>query len=188
MVWSFLSQILVLALLSSAQADAKTYRDFPKVKASVGSAQNVTLFLALNESDRELGLMNVQSLPKNDGVLFVFEKPEALTFWMKNTFVPLTIGYYDENGCLVKMLDMKPVTSVMQLQFPRYRSESKVQFALEMNQGWFSDNKVSLRSSLVLKDLKKVLSQADLPPAISKALNALSAPRKCPPMKDSGGN
>lgn len=87
--------------------------------------------LATTPAERAKGLMFRESLPKNRGMLFVFEMQQPLSFWMQNTSIPLSIAYIDENGVIIDIIDMKPfdLTSIPSSQPARY--------ALEVNQGEF---------------------------------------------------
>ena len=54
--------------------------------------------------------MNRFSLQTDHGMLFVFERPEPLGFWMKNTFIPLSIAFLDASGRILNIEDMAPQT------------------------------------------------------------------------------
>ncbi len=88
------------------------------------------------------GLMFRESLEKDKGMLFIFDKEGPLSFWMKNTFIDLDIAYFDKNKKLIDIQSMK-ATSKAQLQFPSYPSRGPAQYALEMNLGWFARNHIS---------------------------------------------
>ena len=87
--------------------------------------------LAVTPAERARGLMFRESLPKNRGMLFVFESEQPLSFWMQNTSVPLSIAYIGDDGIIIDILDMKPfdLTSVPSSRPARY--------ALEVNRGEF---------------------------------------------------
>jgi len=94
--------------------------------------------LALDESERQRGLMYRKSLEKNTGMLFVFSREQYLNFWMKNTYVPLSIAYIDSGGTIGDIQDMAPLdTSVT------YPSKSPARYALEVNRGWFAANGIA---------------------------------------------
>ena len=92
---------------------------------------------------RNRGLMHRKSLPKNQGMLFVFPTEEHLSFWMKNTHIPLSIGFFNSKKELLEVQEMKP-ESVLVLDLVTYKSSRPAQYALEMNKGWFSKNKIKL--------------------------------------------
>jgi uncharacterized membrane protein (UPF0127 family) len=87
--------------------------------------------IAVNQEDRSKGLMYRKSLPDGQGMLFVFEKDDVLSFWMKNTLVPLSIAFIAYNGRIIDIKDMYPhdTNSV--------KSSRSVRYALETPQGWF---------------------------------------------------
>jgi uncharacterized protein len=86
---------------------------------------------------RSFGLMCRTNLEENSGMLFVFTEERELSFWMKNTFLPLTIAYFDKTKTLIDTYDMKPVDETK-----IYRSKKKSLYALETNKGWFTKNKI----------------------------------------------
>jgi hypothetical protein len=88
--------------------------------------------VAKTPEERAKGLMNRESLGKEDGMLFIFEEPGYHGFWMKNTHIPLSIAFMDREGKIVAITDMKPLT------LSTHNPPSPVLYALEMNQGWFS--------------------------------------------------
>jgi len=63
--------------------------------------------------------------------LFVFEAAAVQSFWMRNTYIPLSIAYIDENGIIVRIKDMEP------LDLTSVTSDYPAQYALEVNKGWF---------------------------------------------------
>ena len=92
--------------------------------------------IASDNSSRALGLMNRVMLPENDGMLFVFPDSEYRSFWMKNTYIPLSIAYIDKDNRIIEIKDMIPhnLSSVP--------STSPAVYALEMNVGWFERNNI----------------------------------------------
>ncbi|MFN8846154.1 MAG: DUF192 domain-containing protein, partial [Bdellovibrionales bacterium] len=64
-------------------------------------------------------------------------------FWMKNTWIDLSIGYFDKNRILKEVIDMKS-TSELEVSPPTYPSQHKAQYALEMTKGWFEKNKIKI--------------------------------------------
>ena len=95
-----------------------------------------------------------KSMGANEGMLFVFDGPEPMAFWMKNTLIPLSIGYFDENKKLINTVEMSP--AVMGEARPKtYESARPAMYALEMNKGWFSKNKVKPGAILTVLAAKK---------------------------------
>jgi uncharacterized membrane protein (UPF0127 family) len=92
----------------------------------------ITAEVADTPALRTRGLMGRQSLPPNHGMLFVFEQPQQQCFWMRNTPLPLTIAFMDDEGRISSMADMQPFSEAT------HCSQVPVRYALEMEQGWFA--------------------------------------------------
>jgi len=89
--------------------------------------------VASTPEERETGLMNRFSLQADHGMLFVFERSEPLSFWMKNTYIPLSIAFVDAAGRIVNIEDMAPQTETI------HWSGAPSLYALEVRKGWFRD-------------------------------------------------
>lgn len=87
--------------------------------------------IADEEGERQIGLMHRPSMPANEGMVFVFERPEVQCFWMRNTLIPLSIAFLDDEGRIVNIEEMKPLSD------DSHCSKKPVRFVLEMNKGWF---------------------------------------------------
>ena len=90
---------------------------------------------------RAKGLMGREELLEGCGMLFVYEKAEKLCFWMKNTLIPLSIGFFDDEKVLIKILDMDPPVDE---HYIRYKSITPARYALEVPQGWFAKHKIRI--------------------------------------------
>ena len=88
--------------------------------------------LADTESKRERGLMFRRSLSENSGMLFVFDPPAQAAFWMKNTRIPLSIAFLDNQGRILEIRSMKPFDQTV-----IWSASNAVAYALEVNEGWF---------------------------------------------------
>ena len=112
--------------------------ELPAVQIVV-KGHDLTIELATTPEARSCGLSLRDSLPTNRGMLFVYAEPEILTFWMKNTRVPLSIAFIDTAGRIVSIQKMNPfpLTTV-------YASPVPSLYALEVNQGWFEENGIGV--------------------------------------------
>jgi uncharacterized membrane protein (UPF0127 family) len=88
--------------------------------------------LADTPAARQTGLMYRTFMPTNTGMLFVFPEKAIHCFWMRNTKLPLTIAFIDDDGKIVNLSDMEPETQ------NNHCPRGPVRFALEMNQKWFT--------------------------------------------------
>lgn len=84
------------------------------------------------------GMMFRKEIGENEGMLFVFQNPHRASFYMKNTFVPLSIAYINPDGVIMEIYDLQPLneTSVT-------ATNENIQFALEVKQGWFKENNIT---------------------------------------------
>lgn len=124
----------------------------------VGEKQ-VQAELAAKPHERARGLMYRDSIPEGKGMLFVFEQPSSQKFWMKNTRIPLDIGYFSPEGKLLEVHAAKP----FDLGGVPSRSE-KVQFVLELNRGGFRSMGIRLGDRLDLKVVAKALRDRGIDP------------------------
>lgn len=86
------------------------------------------------------GLMGRRSLPKNQGMLFIFPYSDHLSFWMKNTLIPLSIAFINREGIITEIIKMDLGSQC--------KAREKVPFALEVNQGWFENNNIQIGDSV----------------------------------------
>jgi uncharacterized membrane protein (UPF0127 family) len=123
---------LAAAVLSLCLAPSAVSADLPLRPLAIGGHKLVAE-VATTTEQRSTGLMHRFSLRPDHGMLFVFERPEPLGFWMKNTFIPLSIGFIGEDGRIVNIEDMIPQTEAT------HWSKGPARYALEMRKGWFAE-------------------------------------------------
>lgn len=83
------------------------------------------------------GLAFRHELPADHAMLFAYANDQILGFWMKDTYVPLSIAFLDSNGVVLEIHKMVPLDLNR-----RYISKTPGRYALEVNLGWFADNGV----------------------------------------------
>lgn len=116
------------------------------VTTSAGERVPVEVNIADTDAERQTGLMGQNVLPENAGMLFVFEGEQTLSFWMRDTLIPLSIAYIDAEGRIVDIQDMQPLDDVP----PHYVSAEPAQYALEVNQGFFEERGVVVGDTVEL--------------------------------------
>jgi uncharacterized membrane protein (UPF0127 family) len=110
------------------------------IDASAGENVEVRVEVADDIFERARGLMYRTALGEDGGMLFVYPDERELSYWMKNTLIPLSIAYIDSEGRITDILDMKPLDD----RPPHYVSSEPVQYALEVNQGFFEKRGVKV--------------------------------------------
>lgn len=108
-------------------------------------AVSLTVEIADTEPLRTRGLMHRTEMPRDHGMLFVFDHEQKLNFWMKNTLIPLSIAYIGRDGVIREIYDMKPLDISV-----TYPSSGSALYALEVNRGWFQSKKISEGCRIVL--------------------------------------
>ena len=109
--------------------------------------------LAVKREEMEHGLMFRETLEKDHGMLFVYSSPRQMRFWMRNTSIPLDVGFFNAQG------EFKEVYPLFPHDDTNIASRShSLQFALEMNRGWFKENRIRPGARLDLKKLSAALS------------------------------
>lgn len=88
--------------------------------------------IAATEAEREHGLMFRRDLPDDRGMIFVFETPHQASFWMKNTPLPLSIAFLDEDKKVLNVDEMAPYD-----EEHFHASKGNAAYAIEANANWF---------------------------------------------------
>ena len=128
--------LCALAPVTPAVAQPATERPapqptLPRVDIQAGM-HVIKAEVAADGATRMRGLMMRERLGPNEGMLFVFEQKAGHCFWMKNTLIPLSIAFLDDDGTIANILDMKPHDE------SSHCPVRPVRYALEMEQGWFA--------------------------------------------------
>lgn len=140
------------ATSAETPADQNTY--FP---IAVGG-QPLTLQLALTPAEQQRGLMFRESLPEGHGMLFLFERPERRGFWMRNTSIPLDIGYFDAEGQLREIHKLYPYDENTVAS-----ASDQILIAVETNRGWFQTHHVRPGATIDLDALRTAIKRRGLP-------------------------
>ncbi|MFT5587970.1 MAG: uncharacterized membrane protein (UPF0127 family) [Bradyrhizobium sp.] len=134
------------ALLLSAHACAQQPIKFKVASLSAG-IHLIKAEVAESEAEREQGLMFREKMGTNEGMVFLFGAPAGVCMWMKNTLLPLSVAFLDDDGKIINIEDMKPQTT------ESHCGLKPVRYALEMNAGWFKQK--NIKAGMVIDGLPK---------------------------------
>ena len=110
------------------------------IEASGGESVEVRVEIADEPDEQARGLMGRTALGEGRGMLFVFPSEEVRSFWMKDTLIPLSIAYMDDEGRIIDIQDMKALDD----EPPHYVSAGPARYALEVNKGFFDGRGVEV--------------------------------------------
>ncbi|MBX7058696.1 MAG: DUF192 domain-containing protein [Leptospirales bacterium] len=134
---------------AGAQSPLAEHRN-PVEVIQVG-ARNVEAEIVSTYPARERGLMDRGYLGGDRGMLFIFKEEQPLAFWMKNTLIPLDIGFFGSDGVLLNIVTMQPDPPGTPDEDRRtYLSAAPAMYALEVNAGWFAERGVRRGARLTL--------------------------------------
>jgi uncharacterized membrane protein (UPF0127 family) len=113
-------------------------------------AVEITVEVARTDEERAKGLMFRKTLPDGQGMIFIFDRDQQLSFWMKNTVIPLSIAFIASDGHIVEIKDMQPndLNSI--------KSSRSVRYALEVPHGWFG--RVNVKAGDIVKNAPALLN------------------------------
>jgi uncharacterized protein len=103
---------------------------FPRTELTLGMYR-IDAEVAHTPQTRERGLMFREQLGQNQGMVFVFPNVAQHCMWMKNTPLPLSVAFLDEQGRVLNVEEMAPRTEV------NHCASKEARYALEMNSRWF---------------------------------------------------
>jgi uncharacterized membrane protein (UPF0127 family) len=122
--------VVILMLLAPACSTPRSAAGLLVIPIELGD-HKIKAEIVRGAAEQTRGLMYRREMDWNKGMLFVYPDERVLSFWMKNTLIPLSIAFIDAQGEIVHIVDMKPQ------ELRSHRSPQPVLYALEMNQGWF---------------------------------------------------
>jgi uncharacterized membrane protein (UPF0127 family) len=137
---TILAALILCGAIANAQEAPQTA--LQRTTLSIGIHQ-IDTQLAITAKQREIGLMYRKEMPQHEGMLFIFENPSPLCFWMKNTLIPLTAAFIADDGTIVNLENMKPQT------LDSHCSTRPVRYVLEMNVNWFAKKGVKPGSKVI---------------------------------------
>jgi uncharacterized membrane protein (UPF0127 family) len=142
---SMICAVLILPLQASDDDEVS----FGIARIMVGDYPGVlNVELASTDAQRAQGLMFRDSLCSHCGMLFDFTQSRYVGMWMKDTFIPLSVAYFTEDGIIVNIRQMQPHT------LQSHPSDAPVRFALEMPQGWFAKQQITAGDKVTILSLQ----------------------------------
>ena len=141
----FLLLLFFIPLVSCTSSEKFERQEF--VIHTRGGEVIILAEIARTDAQRQQGLMHRTELRDGHGMLFVFERDQILSFWMKNTLIPLSIAYISHDGRILEIYDMEPGN------LNPVHSSRSVRYALEVPQNWFTRAGVGIGDRLDLSGL-----------------------------------
>lgn len=108
--------------------------------------QVVEVELATTPATRAQGLMYRRGLPPGRGMLFIFPEARPLSFWMRDTLIPLDAAFADEAGRILQVERMEALDETPHV------CTRPARYALEVPAGWFAEQGIKPGAVLVLSE------------------------------------
>lgn len=141
-----ISILMVYILLFTLLACSSSGCDMNNPIALIsGKDYELQIELAMNKESRRCGLSFRDQLADDQGMLFVFDQDKILSFWMKDTRMPLSIAFLTAQGKILNIRTMQPMNDTL-----HHSSTGPARYALEVNQDWFTDHRIRAGDSLLL--------------------------------------
>ena len=138
-----LKLLVLLVAVACSDAPPATPASCPQGQATITFSKRVHLDVqvAADDASRQQGLMGVTDLPENRGMAFTWTSPTDTTFWMKDTLIPLSIAFVDQDGKIITISEMTPCTAD---PCTTYAADAPYTMAIEANANWFEDHGVAV--------------------------------------------
>ncbi len=109
--------------------------------------------VARTREEQSRGLMYRESLRSDEGMIFIYEEDRKLSFWMKNTYIPLSIAFVAKDGIIKEIHQLKPES------LTPVKSTHSVRYALELPSGSFKRSNVKVGDKIILSEQLTVNSK-----------------------------
>lgn len=121
----------------------------------LNSGQTVNIEIADSPEEHALGLMYREYLDPDSGMLFVFDEPKLLSFWMQNTYIPLDILFIDETGKINTIHE----DTIPKNSLNRYKSLELSKYALELNSGYTKEHGIKAGDYILINEKPKLTNR-----------------------------
>jgi len=144
----FVSALIFVAGASAGDEslDEAFSKDVLIIEASDLACHRFDVYFAVNNSQRARGLMHVRNLPATSGMLFIYDRSDYLSMWMKNTFIPLDMVFARADGSIssvVRNTEPRSLRSIVSIE--------PVKYVLELNAGITDKLFIDENSRLILE-------------------------------------
>jgi len=109
----------------------------PQIKLWLGEAE-LLAEVATTSVELQTGMMFRKEMGENEAMLFVFQVPHQASFYMKNTYIPLSVAYINSDGVILEIHNLEPLN-----EKPVTATNDNIQFVLEVNKGWFQKHNIN---------------------------------------------
>lgn len=146
-IYRVISFSFLIVLLTTGCDPEPTVSRKDTFELEIGSVTLKAQF-AIDPATQQKGLMHRETLAEDQGMLFISDRPGPQSYWMRNTLIPLDIGFFTEDGVLREIYPLFP-----RVEEPVKSRRNDIVYALEMNRGWFKANGVKVGEQLNLEQV-----------------------------------
>ena len=151
--WTLLPILQVLIFILASCSQSPEVKPFSTIFDLPIGAKKLSAEIAITESQKAQGLMFRKSLSQNGAMIFVYQTPQKVSLWMKNTEIPLDIAFLDKSGEITEIKQMYPHNLN-----PVNSTRADILYCIETNQNWFINNNVSVGDKLDMSIFQKALA------------------------------
>lgn len=138
--------LAVTASAADDSLDEAFAKDVLIIEASAHACHRFDVYLAVNDAQRARGLMHVRHMPSTTGMLFIYERSDYLSMWMRNTYIPLDMVFARADGSISSVVRNTEPMSLRSIV-----ATEPVNFVLELNAGITEKLTIDENSRLILE-------------------------------------
>jgi uncharacterized membrane protein (UPF0127 family) len=144
---------MLIAYPLSARFDTSNYKDNDILSVSIND-KNLSLLIAKSNAARAKGLGERVIIPK-DGMIFFFENPQRLIFWMKGMFFSIDIVWISDDRIVGFVESAKPEIGISDANLKRYSSPSNADTVIELKNGAVKDLGIKVGDKIIIENSNK---------------------------------
>jgi len=115
--------------------------------------KTITVEFAITRSEQSKGLMFREGIAEDHGMLFIYQRPQRMSYWMKNVDFPIDIGFFTADGVLREIYPLYPQDTLS-----RKSIRDDMLYALETRHDWFKDHKIRPGATIDLETVEQALA------------------------------